>query len=124
VIYLDLADLLHIADRTLGQVDVRDMGLLESALARPRTTVFGEDAYPDLARKAAALTHSVTKNHARVDGNKRLALAALIAFLGLNGLRLTFSNDEAHDFIIEIADGRLADVDEMAAVIAGATEPW
>lgn len=124
MIYLDLADLLHIADRTLGQVDVRDMGLLESALARPRTTVFGEDAYPDLARKAAALTHSVTKNHALVDGNKRLALAALIAFLGLNGLRLTFGNDEAHDFIIEIADGRLADVDEMAAVIAGATEPW
>jgi len=124
VIYLDLADLLHIAERTLGQVDVRDMGLLESALARPRTTVFGEDAYPDLAHKAAALTHSVTKNHALVDGNKRLALSALIAFLGLNGQRLTFSNDEAYDLIIEIAAGGLADVHEIAAVIAGATEPW
>jgi len=124
MIYLDLADLLHIADRTLGQVDVRDIGLLESALARPRTTVFGEDAYPDLAHKAAALTHSVTKNHALVDGNKRLALAALIAFLGLNGLRLTFTNDEAYDLIIEIAAGDLGDVHEIAAVIAGATEPW
>jgi death-on-curing protein len=124
VIYLDLAELLHIADRTLGQVDVRDMGLLESALARPRTTIFGEDAYPDLAHKAAGLTQSVTKNHALVDGNKRLALAALIAFLGLNGLRLTFSNDGAYDFIIEIAAGGLADVPDIAAVIAGATEPW
>ena len=76
MIYLSYAELLHIAERTIGGTPlVRDAGLLGAAAARPRTTVFRQDAYPSLEEKAAALTHSVTRNHALVDGNKRLASA-------------------------------------------------
>jgi death-on-curing protein len=115
VIYLTLSELLHVAERTLGpDVPVRDLGLLESALARPRATAFGADAYPGLEEKAAALLHSLARNHALVDGNKRLALAETIAFLGLNGRRLTLTNDEAYMLIIEVASGQLDDVADIA----------
>ena len=80
MIYLDLDDLLHIAGTVLPSLDVRDIGLLESALARPQASAFGSDAYPELHTKAAALLHSVASNHGLVDGNMRLALAATIAF--------------------------------------------
>ena len=124
MIYLDLDDLLHVAARTLGTVEVRDAGLLESALARPRSTAFGEDAYPSVHAKAAALLHSVARNHALVDGNKRLALAATIAFFGLNGLRLTLTNDEAYDLVMAVAAGELDDVESIAARLESATQPW
>ena len=97
MIYLTLPELLHVAERTLGaDFIVRDYGLLEAALARPQATAFGKDAYPTLDGKAAALLHSLARNHALIDGNKRLALAALIAFYGLNGRRLTLTNDAAY----------------------------
>ncbi len=124
MIYLDLDSLLHIAARTLGgEPVIRDYGLLESALARPRASAFGEDAYPDLFAKAAALLHSLARNHALVDGNKRLALAATIAFLGINGHRLTLSNDEAYDLVIAVATGALDDVAEIAKVLCERTRP-
>lgn len=124
MIYPTLSELLHIADRTLdGKVEVRDHGLLESALARPRTSVFGTDAYPTPDTKAAALVHSVARNHALVDGNKRLSLAALLAFYGVNGWRLTMSNDEAYEFIMRIAAGDLDDVEPIASVLGRSTEP-
>jgi death on curing protein len=86
VIYLTLSELLHIAARVLGSdPPIRDAGLLESAVARPQAMAFGTDAYPDLDSKAAALLHSLARNHALVDGNKRLALSAVIAFYGVNG---------------------------------------
>lgn len=123
MIYLTLAELAHVAERAIaGEVEVRDHGLLESALARPRASVFGADAYPGLEAKAAALLHSLAGNHALVDGNKRLALAATIAFLGINGKRLTFTNDEAYDFIMAVADGELNDVPSIAARIEHAIE--
>ena len=121
MIYLTMSELLHIAERTLGDVLVRDHGLLESALARPQTTVFGEDAYGTVEEKAGALPHSITRNHALVDGNKRLALAATIAFLGLNGLRLTLANDEAYDLVIAVATSELDEVSAIGAQLA--TEP-
>jgi len=125
VIYLTLAELLHIAERTLGgEPAVRDIGLLEAALARPQATAFGADAYPDLDLKAAALLHSLARNHALVDGNKRLALAGVIGFYGVNGRRLTFTNDEAYDLIMAVADGTLDAVDQIAARVANATKPW
>ena len=93
---------------------VRDQGLLESALARPRASAFGRDAYGSLNEKAAALTHSLARNHGLIDGNKRLSLAALLAFLGMNGRRLTWSNDEAYEFIMDVSSGRLDDVSEIA----------
>lgn len=123
MIYLDYAELLYVAERAIGQSpDVRDAGLLEAAAARPRTTVFGEDAYPTLEEKAAALTHSIARNHALSDGNKRLALAGLIAFLGVNGRRLTLTNDEAYDLIIAISTGELSDVRAIADRLRESTE--
>ena len=122
MIYLDLDDLLHIGRRTLGAVEVRDVGLLESALARPKASAFGEDAYPGLLEKAAALLHSLARNHALVDGNKRLALAGTLAFLGIDGLRLTLDNDGAYDLVVAVATGELDEVASIAAHLAAATE--
>ena len=124
MIFLDLEDLLHVARRTLGDVEIRDVGLLESASARPRSTAFGEDAYPSIHFKAAALLHSIARNHPLVDGNKRLALAATIAFYGLNGLRLTMSNDEAYELVMAVAAGELDDVDRIAGHLDSGTAPW
>ena len=124
MIHLDLDDLLYVAARTLGEVQIRDAGLLESALARPRATAFGGDAYPSMHEKAAALLHSLARNRALVDGNERLALAGSIAFYGLNGLRLTLSNDEAYDLVIAVAAGELDEVEPIAARLAVGTEPW
>ena len=104
--HLTLDDLLRIADAAIsGRVAVRDVGLLESALARPRTSLFGEDAYPDVHLKAAALLHSLAGNHALVDGNKRLAWAATAVFLGVNGHRVVTSDDEVVEFVLAVAAG-------------------
>jgi death-on-curing protein len=80
--------------------------------------------HPSLEQKAAALLHSVARNHALVDGNKRLALAATIAFLGMNGRRLTLSNEETHTVVMDVAAGHLDDVSSIAPRIQAATEPW
>lgn len=118
MIFLTLPELLHVGQRTLGpDYVVRDYGLLEAALARPRASAFGQDAYPDLDSKAAALLHSVARNRALVDGNKRLALAALIAFCGLNGRRLTLTNDAAYELVMDVSAGRLDAVDDIAAIL-------
>lgn len=124
MIYLTLPELLHVAERTLGpEVAVRDHGLLESALARPRATAFGADAYERLEDKAGALLHSLARNHALVDGNKRLALAGTIAFLGLNGYRLTLTNDEAYTLVMEVASGQLDDVPDIADRLGAGIAP-
>lgn len=122
MIYLTLPELLYVAERAIGDVQVRDVGLLEAALARPQATAFGKDAYPELAEKAAAVMHSLARNHALIDGNKRLALAGLIAFLGMNGRRLTMSNDQAYEFVIAVATGQLDDVVEIASVVTKSSE--
>ena len=122
MIYLTLAELVYIAERaTGGKVQVRDAGLLESAAARPQATAFGSDAYPDLDSKAAALLHSLARNHALVDGNKRLALAAVIAFYGMNGRRLTLTNDAAYDLVMQVAAGQLDSVSDIAKVLERST---
>lgn len=123
MIFLDLDALLHIAARTLeAPPEIREIGLLESALARPQATAFGEDAYPTIHDKAAALLHSLARNHALVDGDKRSALAATIAFYGINGLRLTFTQDNAYDFVIDVATGTMDDIAAIAATLAASTE--
>jgi death-on-curing protein len=124
VIFLDLDDVLHVAKRTLWEPpQVRDIGLLESALARPQATAHGRDAYPTIHDKAAALVHSLTCNHALVDGNKRLALAGLIAFYGVNSLRLTLSNEDAYLLIVDIAEGHLDEVATIARRLKASTKP-
>ena len=124
MIYLTLPELLHIAERVLGPgYGVRDYGLLEAALARPQATAFGKDAYPDLEAKAAALLHSVARNRALIEGNKRLALAAVIAFYGLNGRRLTLTNDEAYDLVMSVAAGELDTGEGIATILRPAIPP-
>jgi death-on-curing protein len=123
VIFLDIEDLLHVATRTLGsEPEIRDLGLLESALARPTASAFGEDAYPSIHEKAAALLHSLATNHGLVDGNKRLALAATIAFYGMNGTRLTLTNDDAYALIMDVAAERLDHVAVIASMLKRNTE--
>ena len=108
--------LLHarLIQRTGGSGGVRDMGSLESALTRPQATFEGQDLYPDLWSKAAALMQSLIRNHPFVDGNKRAALTATGLFLELNGYMLTASNDEAAHFALRAAVGEV-DVEAMAA---------
>ncbi len=114
--FLRVEDLLEIARGVLELVEVRDIGLLASAAGRPQTTVFGEDAYPTLADKAAALMHSIARNHALVDGNERLAWSATRVFVLLNDRDITFSVDEAETLVLAVARGD-ADVPEIALAI-------
>jgi death-on-curing protein len=114
-VYLDLDDLLLVAARAVdGKVVVEDYGLLGSAVARPKTTVVGAEAYPDIHTKAAALLHSLCRNHALVDGNKRLAWTACQVFLGLNGEWVEASEDVRFDLMIAVASGAIDNVDQIA----------
>ncbi|MFP5019872.1 type II toxin-antitoxin system death-on-curing family toxin [Pseudonocardia phyllosphaerae] len=119
--YLSLEDLLAIAGYAVGgEPVVRDAGLLESAAARPRTTVFGEDAYPTVFQKAAALCESLVCNHALVDGNKRLGWLATWVFCDINGVVLQPSQDEVVDLIVTVAEGTMRDIPALAAQL----ESW
>ncbi|MCX5605892.1 type II toxin-antitoxin system death-on-curing family toxin [Streptomyces phaeochromogenes] len=113
--YLTLPELLNLTKR-LGADEVRDYGLLDSALARPQSSVFGQDAYPDVWEKAAALMESLARNHALVDGNKRIAWYAAWVFLHMNGhpLDAEFDVDEAEAFVFDVCQGAL-DVPKTAA---------
>lgn len=103
-----------------GTPALRDRSLLESAVARPATSAFGEDAYPTLLDKAAALLHSLVLNHPFVDGNKRTGTVAMIYFLELNGWRVTWNPEDALVFILEVAQGQ-HDVPAIAAWLAAHT---
>lgn len=111
--YLDLEDLLALV-RALGAGPVRDLGLLDSAAMRPRASAFGADAYPSVDLKAAALLQSITRNHALVDGNKRLGWLAVTVFLELNGLAPDLDDDQAFDLVMAVSQGEI-DVPEIAA---------
>jgi death-on-curing protein len=94
--------------------DSQVRALLGSAVARPKTTVVGTEAYPDIHTKAAALLHSLCRNHALVDGNKRLAWTACQVFLGLNGEWVEASEDDRFDLMIAVASGAIDNVDQIA----------
>jgi death-on-curing protein len=91
-----------------GSTGLRDRGALESAAARPQMTFGGEDLYPDLAEKAAALMHSLVQNHPFVDGNKRVGAHALLLFLRVNGSALGVSARELTETTLAVARGELA----------------
>lgn len=115
--YLDLEDLLHIIElEAIGPV--RDLGLLDSAAARPRSSAFGVDAYPSLAEKAAALLDSVVGNHSLVDGNKRLGWLATVAFLWINGMLLLAPEVDAYDLVIAVAERRISVSDSVGSLAA------
>jgi death-on-curing protein len=112
--YLDLEDLLGLT-RALGAGPVRDIGLLDSAAARPRSQAFGQEAYGALPLKAAALLHSVGGNHALVDGNKRLGWLATVVFLDLNGYATALDDDAAFTLVMDVAAGTI----EVEAIASG-----
>jgi death-on-curing protein len=117
--YLDLDDLLAAADVALAPTKpaIRDLGLLESALARPQATAFGMDAYGSLHEKAAALMESLARNHALIDGNKRLAWTATRLFLAMNDADVAVPDPKTgDDFVREVAQGHLP-VAEIAATL-------
>ncbi|GGM75880.1 toxin Doc [Longimycelium tulufanense] len=118
IVYLKLEDVL-VAHRVVTGTEhdaVRDLGLLQSAVDRPSATVFGDDAYPTVWEKAAALLESLARNHGFVDGNKRTAWVATWAFLEVNGHPLAdwFDQDAAEDLVLAVAQGRL-DVKRVAS---------
>jgi death on curing protein len=112
--YLDLDDLIDLARLLLGEAPpIRDIGLLGSAAARPQTTAFGRDAYPDLHTKAAALLQSIVNNHALVDGNKRLGWLATAVFLEVNGISARRAgNDDVYDLVMWVASSN-PDLDDI-----------
>ena len=119
-VFLDLADVLALASRLLGDPPpIRDVGLLESAVARPRTVVFGVEAYETIWTKAAALLQSIVNNHALIDGNKRLGWLATAVFLELNDMPISqASNDDVYEFVLSVASGS-PEVDEIAEQLQG-----
>jgi death-on-curing protein len=119
--YLNLEDLLSLC-RDLGDLVVRDLGLLHSAAERPATSLYGTEVYPTIHEKAAALLQSLTGNHALIDGNKRLGWLSTVVFYGLNGLELDAPDDGAYDLVINVSTGEV-DVREVAAVLGGWVRP-
>jgi death-on-curing protein len=111
--YLTVEEILEINARIVnGAHRLRDRSLLGSAVARPRASAFGSDAYPDPVTKVAALLHSLVLNHPFLDGNKRTAVLATIVFLDLNGYNLRWHQDEALHFILGIAQHQIT-LDEV-----------
>lgn len=102
--HLTLEDVLILIG-DLGVGPIRDIGLLDSAVHRPQASVFGEDAYAGVDEKAAVLLESVVRNHALVDGNKRIGWLAVVVFYGLNGINLEAPDDDAYDLVIALASG-------------------
>jgi death-on-curing protein len=121
--YLTPAEVYAIAEEVLGRrPDVRDRHLLRAAAARPMLHAFGQDAYPTLLDKAAALLHSLAAHHLFFDGNKRTAHRATVVFLERNGLKPTWKAEEAYNFILEVAQSR-HDVEAVARWLADHTTP-
>ena len=117
--YLTLEQTLLIARLGVGgPVEIRDLGLLDAAVQRPRASVFGHEAYPDVYRKAAALLHSLASNHPLVDGNKRLAWLATAVFCAKNDVELDPTDDDAYDLVVAVASGAITDVDAIAERLA------
>jgi death-on-curing protein len=120
--YLTTDDIVRINEAEVGPNLLLDFGLLESAVLRPQQTVFGQDAYPDIHLKAAALMHSLVRNHPFADGNKRAAVLAVIVFFGINGQALQAEQGEIVALAVDVAEG-LLDVPAIAKRLANWTRP-
>jgi len=114
--FLDLQDLIEIGNSLISDFRIRDEGLLESAARRPQTTIYGEDAYPTFEEKVASLIHSLARNHALIDGNKRIAWSAGRIFCLMNGRDLHMPIDDAEKMILDIAKG-VIDVADIAVLL-------
>jgi len=124
--YLSLGEIIELhqalIDQTGGAAGIRDLGALESALAQPRATFGGTDLHATVVEKAAAMGLSLTLNHPFIDGNKRIAHAAMEVFLVLNGLELTGTVDEHERLMLDLADGRISR-EQLATWLEQHTEP-
>ncbi|MEU4078610.1 type II toxin-antitoxin system death-on-curing family toxin [Streptomyces venezuelae] len=120
-VYLSAEDVLAVAEHAVDDqvVVVRDAGLLESAVHRPSAAMFGEEAYPDLLAKAAALLQSLAINHPFLDGNKRTAWLSCVTFLAMNGVQLRPDIDAAERLVISVATG---ETDEVKVISQGLRE--
>lgn len=120
--FLTLEDLLQlIADLEVGPV--RDLGLLQAAARRPQTELWGTLAYPSLTLQAAALLDSLVRNHALLDGNKRLGWLATVVFLGLNGCDLQAPDDDAFALVMAVARGEQLELAAVARQLASWCRP-
>ncbi|CAN5116533.1 hypothetical protein BH20ACT24_BH20ACT24_20920 [soil metagenome] len=119
--YLTVSDVCEIHHAEAGE-SFFDFGLLESAVLRPQQTVAGQDVYPDLHTKAAALFHSLVRNHAFLDGNKRTAVLAVIVFYNLNGWTVHADSGEIVALAVDTAED-LRDVDAIAKSLGGWARP-
>ncbi|MFE6615034.1 type II toxin-antitoxin system death-on-curing family toxin [Amycolatopsis sp. NPDC057786] len=117
--YLTVEDLLALAE-DLRVPEIRDLGLLDSAAHRPLASLMGRDAYPTLHEKAAVLLESLARNHALIDGNKRLAWMATFVFYGLNGYDLDAPEDDAYDLVIAMSVGSRTYTEAAAGLSAWA----
>lgn len=111
----------QLIEATGGSKGIRDEGMLESALFNPFQSFGGEELYPSIQAKAAQLCYGLVKNHAMVDGNKRLGTHVMLVFLALNGYELAYSQKELSDMILELASGKIG-ADELLQWIIGHTK--
>ena len=122
--YLNVVEMMIINEEIIGrQSQLRDVDLLEAAVLRPQSSAFGADAYPTIIDKAAALFHSLSRNHAFVDGNKRTSTIALIMFLRVNGYQVQWAPEQALEMILEIATGG-HDLDAITAWLEANVIPF
>lgn len=128
--YLTLSELIYINGTVLdhpailaGTQQIRDIALLEAAVARPAASAFGQDAYPTLREKAAALLHSVARNHPFTDGNKRTATVGIVFMLRVNGQAVIWEQEDALKLILRVAEGACA-VEEAANWLPLADQPY
>ena len=123
--FLSIADVLVIhadqIDSFGGSSGVRDQGLLESALAQPQATFGGEFLHATIAQQAAAYLYHLAMNHPFIDGNKRTAFAVMDSFLRLNGVRLSFTNEESYRLVIRVVEGKLSK-DKLADILQAALQ--
>ncbi|WP_151775125.1 type II toxin-antitoxin system death-on-curing family toxin [Streptomyces abyssomicinicus] len=119
VVYLSSENVLEIADAAVDdqQVRLRDVGLLESAVHRPSAAMFGEEAYPGLLEKAAALLQSLAVNRPFVDGDKRTAWVSCMVFLAINGVQLRPDIDAGERLVIAVSTGRMEELKDIAQAL-------
>jgi death-on-curing protein len=121
--YLTLGEVVRISEAEVGEDVLADLGLLDAAVQRPQQSAFGADAYLDVHHKAAALLHSLARNHPFVDGNKRVAAAAMLVFYALNGYDVPVADQgDLVALVVDVAEGQLT-VDAVANTLKGWAQP-
>lgn len=120
--YLTASDVVLVNQQEIGPDLLADFGLLEAAVLRPQQSVFGSDAYPDIHSKAAAMMHSLIRNHPFVDGNKRTGVLSVIVFYNLNGHSVEADQEDVIALALDVAEGQI-DVEGIAGILKSWARP-